>query len=102
MVERRFRFLQKLAFLGQGHKYEALERDEVDTLVSLSHLGRWGHLTPPAAPPRPQLPGAVRSAQLGRLPCSRKKPAGSSPPNPHTTARSVEEKLRPKAVTYIP
>ncbi|XP_073911650.1 calcium-transporting ATPase type 2C member 2 isoform X2 [Castor canadensis] len=33
MVERRFRFLQKLAFLGQGHKYEALERDEVDTLI---------------------------------------------------------------------
>nr|XP_026267180.1 calcium-transporting ATPase type 2C member 2 [Urocitellus parryii] len=33
MAERRFRFLQKLAFLGQGHQYQALERDEVETLI---------------------------------------------------------------------
>lgn len=32
---RRFKFLQKLAFLGQNHRYKALERDEVETLVSL-------------------------------------------------------------------
>lgn len=35
---RRFKFLQKLAFLGQNHRYKALERDEVDTLVSLGDL----------------------------------------------------------------
>lgn len=33
---RRLKFLQKLAFLGQDHRYKALERDEVETLVSLS------------------------------------------------------------------
>uniref|UniRef100_A0A8D2E0Z9 Calcium-transporting ATPase n=1 Tax=Sciurus vulgaris TaxID=55149 RepID=A0A8D2E0Z9_SCIVU len=33
MVERRFKFLQKLAFWGQGHQYQALERDEVETLI---------------------------------------------------------------------
>uniref|UniRef100_A0A287CVB9 ATPase secretory pathway Ca2+ transporting 2 n=2 Tax=Ictidomys tridecemlineatus TaxID=43179 RepID=A0A287CVB9_ICTTR len=33
MAERRFRFLQKLAFWGQGHQYQALERDEVETLI---------------------------------------------------------------------
>ncbi|KAM4800528.1 calcium-transporting ATPase type 2C member 2 [Urocitellus parryii] len=33
MAERRFKFLQKLAFLGQGHQYQALERDEVETLI---------------------------------------------------------------------
>ncbi|XP_034378381.1 calcium-transporting ATPase type 2C member 2 [Arvicanthis niloticus] len=30
---RRFKFLQKLAFLGQNHRYKALERDEVETLI---------------------------------------------------------------------
>lgn len=35
---RRFKFLQKLAFLGQNHRYKALERDEVETLVSLGDL----------------------------------------------------------------
>ncbi|XP_051024953.1 calcium-transporting ATPase type 2C member 2 [Acomys russatus] len=30
---RRLKFLQKLAFLGQGHRYKALERDEVETLI---------------------------------------------------------------------
>uniref|UniRef100_A0A8C5JXF3 Calcium-transporting ATPase n=1 Tax=Jaculus jaculus TaxID=51337 RepID=A0A8C5JXF3_JACJA len=33
MVGRRSRFLQKLAFLGQGHPYEALAKDEVETLL---------------------------------------------------------------------
>ena len=36
---RRLKFLQKLAFLGQSHRYKALERDEVETLVSLGDLG---------------------------------------------------------------
>ncbi|XP_075833558.1 calcium-transporting ATPase type 2C member 2 isoform X2 [Microtus pennsylvanicus] len=30
---RRLKFLQKLAFLGQDHRYKALERDEVETLI---------------------------------------------------------------------
>ncbi|NP_081198.1 calcium-transporting ATPase type 2C member 2 [Mus musculus] len=30
---RRLKFLQKLAFLGQNHRYKALERDEVETLI---------------------------------------------------------------------
>nr|XP_027789091.2 calcium-transporting ATPase type 2C member 2 [Marmota flaviventris] len=33
MAERRFKFLQKLAFWGRGHQYHALERDEVETLM---------------------------------------------------------------------
>ncbi|EGV94120.1 Calcium-transporting ATPase type 2C member 2 [Cricetulus griseus] len=32
---RRLKFLQKLAFLGQDHRYKALEKDEVETLVDL-------------------------------------------------------------------
>lgn len=35
---RLLKFLQKLAFLGQDHRYKALERDEVETLVSLTDL----------------------------------------------------------------
>ncbi|MEJ1284196.1 WAP four-disulfide core domain 1 [Cricetulus griseus] len=30
---RRLKFLQKLAFLGQDHRYKALEKDEVETLI---------------------------------------------------------------------
>ncbi|VTJ51302.1 Hypothetical predicted protein [Marmota monax] len=37
MAERRFKFLQKLAFWGRGHQYHALERDEVETLVDLDN-----------------------------------------------------------------
>ncbi|XP_042527391.1 calcium-transporting ATPase type 2C member 2 [Dipodomys spectabilis] len=33
MVARRFRFLQKLSLPGQGHRYEALERDEEEALI---------------------------------------------------------------------
>uniref|UniRef100_A0A5F5PXJ5 Calcium-transporting ATPase n=1 Tax=Equus caballus TaxID=9796 RepID=A0A5F5PXJ5_HORSE len=38
MVEKRFsKFLQKLAFSGAGHRYEPLERGELDTLVDLQN-----------------------------------------------------------------
>ncbi|KFO35171.1 hypothetical protein H920_03425 [Fukomys damarensis] len=46
MGERRFGFLQKLAFLGRGHQYQVLQRDEEETLVSVGDLERGVRLTP--------------------------------------------------------
>ncbi|XP_033613788.1 calcium-transporting ATPase type 2C member 2 isoform X2 [Fukomys damarensis] len=37
MGERRFGFLQKLAFLGRGHQYQVLQRDEEETLIDGQH-----------------------------------------------------------------
>ncbi|XP_023561015.1 calcium-transporting ATPase type 2C member 2 isoform X2 [Octodon degus] len=52
MGERRFSFLKKVAFLGRGHQYQALQADEEETLVEgQSELKARGEKAVSALPP---------------------------------------------------